>query len=210
MRRLTCGLCLSFALLSAVREADAAIINSANVTIGATSYRTFQDTTTGLTWLDLDNFWDSTTTYNSLVALLSGSGFHLATLSDLTTLQASIPAIPANFASETLIAGGNYVGNPHPGADRPLMWGIYEDGNPGNGVSWSWKFNTDLLWNFTTDIIAATSALQSANPVNQDLGAWVVSDGVLQAPVPEPATLTMFGLGALGFAGAALRRRRPA
>ena len=40
----------------------------------------------------------------------------------------------------------------------------------------------------------------------------VVLDNVTTLPVsaatPDPATLTMFGLGVLGFAGAALRRRK--
>jgi len=35
-------------------------------------------------------------------------------------------------------------------------------------------------------------------------------DTLTSATVPEPATLTMFGLGALGFAGAAVRRRKQA
>lgn len=35
--------------------ANAGVIDVPNVTIGGNSYRAFQDTTTGLTWLDLDN-----------------------------------------------------------------------------------------------------------------------------------------------------------
>ncbi len=176
--------------------ANAGVINTSNVTIGANSYRAFLDTTTGYTWLDLDNFFDSTTTYNSLVSLLSGSGFHLATLAELQALQASIPAVPANFASEVVIVGGNYAGSPYATGTRNLMWGIYEDGSPSDGISYAWKYDTDTSWHGSSNTLAATDTLRSLNPTNQDLGAWIVGTA---AAVPEPGTtmLLVTGLAAL-------------
>ena len=129
------GAVLVAAVLFGVAPASAGVINSSDVLIGGNPYRTFQDTNTNLVWLDLDNFFDATSTYDSIVALLSGSGFHLASLAELQGLEASIPAIPANFASEVPIVGGNYAGSPHATGTRNLMWGIYEDGNPGRVVT---------------------------------------------------------------------------
>jgi len=194
--------------LCADDRADASIINSSNVVINAQTYTTFQDTTTSLTWLKLDNFWNHTDTYNSVVATLTGSNFHLATLSDLSALQASIPAIPANFTAESIISGGNYIaggGNPLSPANRDLMWGIYEDGNPSNGVSYSWKYGSDISWQFGPNSVSASQLLYTANSFNQDLGAWVVSNSVLTV-TPEPSSLVL--LGTAVSVGLVWRRRR--
>jgi hypothetical protein len=160
--------------------------------------------------LDLDNFWDGSTTYNSLTALLSGSGYHLATLADFAVLQASIPAAAANYAAEALIAGGNYWNNPHPGWDRELLWGIYEDANSGDGVSWAWKHRYDTSWNFAANQTTASMPLRQVNSAHQDLGAWVVADRVLSATaLPEPISLLVWvGIVMMGGVAAAARRRR--
>jgi hypothetical protein len=88
--------------------ANAGVIDVPNVPVGVNSYRAFQDTTTNLVWLDLDNVFFTDHTYNTVVALLSGSGFHLANLAEIQALQASIPAAPANFSAEAAIVGANY------------------------------------------------------------------------------------------------------
>lgn len=183
-------------VLVLVAPTYAGVVNHSDVG----GYRAFQDTSSGLVWLDLDNFWGGTT-YNSLNALLSSSGFHIATTAELAGLQSSIPAVPANFASEVLVVGGNYVGHPTAGISRNLIWGIYEDGNAADGVSYSWKFDTDTNWNFSSNSVGVNDAFTSQNP---DLGAFVVAN----APVPEPGTWLLFGLGATGLV--LFRRRCPA
>ena len=162
--------------------ASAGVVDTPDVSFGGQTYRTFQDDTTSLYWLDLDNFWDETSTYNSLIALLNGSGFHLATLTELTALQASIPAVPANFATELVITGGNNT-------TRQLMWGIYEDGNPADGISYAFKEEGEGAFEWFTQInqTTATAIFSTVNPVFKDLGAWIV-EGDLQ-----PTTYSVSG-----------------
>lgn len=180
--------CLVWALLLAAPPARGAVIDAPDVVLGGESYRAFVDTSTGRTWLDLDEFWDVEDTYASLTALLAGSGFHLATLPELLALQASLPADSGDFASEVLVVGGNYIGNPHPGDDRPLMWGVYEDGDASDGVSWSWRRPTETSWGFTANPVGVHDPLPLYEPFHQDLGAWVVTD------VPEPGAAPLLGL----------------
>jgi hypothetical protein len=123
MRAIKLAVACVVVLVATAGQVQAGIFNSSDVTIGGNSFSTFTDDSTSLVWLDLDNFWDGSNTYNSINSLLVGSGFHLATLTELNTLQASIPAVPANFDSEVVILGGNYLGIPNnPGVVRDLMW----------------------------------------------------------------------------------------
>jgi hypothetical protein len=191
------------AILFATAPAKAGVIDVPDVTIGGSPYRAFQDTTTSLTWLDLDNFATSNETYNTIVTLLIGSGFHVATTAELLVLEASIPAVPANFSAEAPIVGGNYAGSPYLSGSRNLIWGLYDDGDP-TLISWAWKFDTDTTWQSTVDAFDPNSALSSVNAApDQDLGIWIVGTG--SQSVPEPGTMFLFGLGAVGLAVA--RRR---
>ena len=160
--------------------ASAGVVDTPDVSFGGQTYQTFQDDTTSLYWLDLDNFWDETSTYNSLIALLNGSGFHLATLTELTALQASIPAVPANFATEVVIIGGNNT-------TRQIMWGIYEDGNPTDGISYTFRNPGSTEWHSGINQTTATTILSTVNPVYNDLGAWIVEGDV------QPTTYSVGG-----------------
>ena len=59
---------LAVAALGAL-PAKAGIVNIANVSVNGSPYRAFQDTTTGLAWLDLDNLFFTDTTYTTLAFL---------------------------------------------------------------------------------------------------------------------------------------------
>lgn len=188
--------------------AIASVVNSTDVLFGGKTYGTYQDTTTSLTWLDLNNFWGEGLSYNSLVSSLDGSGYHLATLPELSLLQSSMPADPANFVSDATIVGGNL-------SSRNLLWGIYEDNNALDGISWSWRFDYDTNWNLGTNVLSAATLLDNANYFHSDLGAWVVSDfasvsdneDVNISTVPVPAAAWLFGSALLGFAGVSLRKK---
>ena len=181
---------------------QALVIESTDVTIDGKSYGTFIDDTTNLTWLDIDGFWDRYSSYNSITTLLSGSGFHLANLVELQTLQTSMPAIQANYTTDALIVGGNYFGNPHPGLDRNLMGGIYDDGN-NSSISLSWRWD-DTDWLFAADRLAPGHNIFRINGAHQDTGAWIVSDKILT--VPEPSIVWLIGIG-LSLIGLTKRTR---
>jgi hypothetical protein len=185
--------------LLAGMPAVAGVIDVANVTIGASQFRAFKDQTTDRTWLDLDNFFTGYS-YNSVEALLVGSGFHIATYDEVLALEASIPAVPANFAAEAAIIGANYPGSPHALGLRSLMWGVYA--SAGTEVYYAYRYGGDTNWWSNGASIGKADLLSVENPQEQDLGAWVVADAA--SGVPEPGT---FGLLAAGLGVAALRRR---
>lgn len=188
MKILNLPLYVVLALLSF--SASASVVDTADVTISGNTYQTFQDDTTSLQWLDLDNFYAGTTSYNSIDLLLASSGFHLAGLSEVQALQASIPAIPSNFDAEAQIVGSVNT--------RELMWGIYEDGNAADGISWTWKYSVDSSWNFDNNAMSADTLFSA---YSGDLGAWVVADDISVSAVPVPAAAWLFGSALLGFFG---------
>lgn len=158
------------ALLSASSLANAALINNND--------GTFTDTVTGYAWQNVSTF------FNVNISDMAGkllSGFHFASLEELTTLQVAAPAIAANFASDAQAMGVPQVTT----LGRSLIWGVYGDLTT---YSWKWSWENSQSWNFYSN--SETSY--------EDMGAFAVNTA--PAAVPEPATIAIFGLGLLGFA----------
>ncbi len=180
-------------LATAFGSSHAAVVNSANVG----SYRTFQDTSSGLVWLDMDNFFDSATGTGSMTGLQSmaaaqAAGFQVATRAQVQAMLNTLPLTGGQWAGYASIMG---FGDP-----RDLIWGLTNDAGT---YGWAWAFSNDTAWQYSG--AGGESAVAAGNPAgSQDLGVWAfrVAD---DHNVPEPG---MLGLFALAAAAGLLARRR--
>ena len=180
-------------------SASAGIVNVADVM----GFSAFQDDISGLTWLDIDEFWGMDL---PTVQAAIPTGFHLATFSELEALMNSMGGVVGTFAADCAIAGGNCDGLT--GAKREggigIMWGMYDDGSGPTNQDWAWKWSDGTIGAATT--VAGWNVRTSASPATStggDLGAWVVADSVTGAPEPSTLVLLATGLGGIGL----LRRR---
>jgi hypothetical protein len=183
--------------LSLAGTVNAGIINSANVG----SLTTFQDTNTGRTWLDLNNFFDAAanngTTGFDMISIAAASGFTIANRLDLNQLFSGLPLSGGQWSSYASIMGF--------GAPRSLIWGMYE-GSTSPNYPYAWAFNGDSQWNFGGNIDANT-VVNAGISGAVDMGLWAYSTGSIVSAVPEPETYAML-LAGLGLMGGIARRRK--
>ncbi|TXH04846.1 MAG: PEP-CTERM sorting domain-containing protein [Rhodocyclaceae bacterium] len=173
-------------------NANAAVVNSSDIN----GLRTFSDTSTGMVWMDLDNYFDSATGTGSMTGLqmisaAQAAGFTVATRSQVQSLLDTLPLTGGEWSSYAAVMG---FGDP-----RDLIWGLTQDGQ---SYGWAWSYSTDSTWQYSgasgVDLVAAGNGAGS-----QDLGVWAFRNG---GQVPEPSTVTLLAIALL--AGSASRARR--
>lgn len=175
-------------------SAHASVIESADVN----GLATFQDTSTGRVWLDINNFYDVTATYgtsgNDMIAVASAAGFTFATEADVRGLLDTLPLESGQWGSYAEVMG--YA------VPRQLIWGMYEDGS-GNPYGYAWAFDYDNAWQFLNNATDANLIQNAMSPGSIDLGIWAYREATV---VPVPAAAWLMGSGLLGLVGIARRK----
>jgi hypothetical protein len=176
-------LCIAFG--ASANYAQAGLSSSASVD----GLATFEDTSTGLVWLQLPDMFNLS--YAAQVTAAESAGFTVANFATVSTLWADTDLGSGDWTSVEAITGGS--------SSRALIWGNYADTlNVGGGPNgWGYAYGGDTSWSYYNPDAPAESF--------SDLGLWAYETSSQQSSVPEPASLALVGLGLL--AAAAARRK---
>jgi len=150
-------------------------------------------------------------TKSGLVTTISGSGAYTAGTSDPLTRW------EANEAGSTILlttlSGGNpdrlIIGPDSLGNFNPTLGGLFDNANA------SIIGDNPTILGSATFVITATGVTTSSTLSNVVFGVGTANETIpgtkiseLPPPTPEPASLAIWGLGALGCAIAGYRRRK--
>lgn len=182
-------------LLSLSNVASAAVVDSVDVG----GLKTFRDTATGRIWLDMNNFFDVTSSVSvtglQMISTAQGAGFTFANEADVSELLGSLPLDAGQWAGYAAVMGY--------GVPRQLIWGMYDDGNGNDLYGWAFAYSGDSTWGYGNDIADPTIIVNPGIPNAQDLGLFAYREDI---EVPEPASIALAGLGLAGLLAA--RRRK--
>jgi len=160
-------LILSAVVLGTASFANATIINGPNIG----GYTTFQDLSTGRTWLDLNNFFNQS--YSRMAATATSLGLTLATEADVLQLVSTLPLTGGQWSTYASIMGS--------APNRELIWGGYAD--PGTGAhGWAWSNNGDISWNDEHQTQFRDNQVENHGGPYADMNIWAYTYKIAGVP----------------------------
>lgn len=191
MKKIVAGLLGAFIVAG---SANADVIGAAPVD----GLATFKDTSTGLTWLRMDDFFNADATLGTsgyaMIAAAEKAGFTFATETEVRSLVGTLPLDSGQWQGYANVMGSTM---------QTAIWGMYNDGNGapyGHASSYVW----DTAWFFENNAIDPSGVPNNGDPGALGMGIWAYKN---VPAVPEPETVAMMGAG-LALIGVLSRRRK--
>jgi hypothetical protein len=140
----------------------------AQITSGPTigGLTTFKDSSTGITWLRLDNFFDKTT--DQMIATANAAGFALADTARLNTLLGGLPLTGGTSAWD------QYASIMGRAPNRDLIWGAYNSNTTNYG--WAYSFRGSPNWDINPNQVDGNTVENVGTPyADMNLWAYIIS-----------------------------------